>query len=158
MTHCLTEEGTPSILAHFPSERRSKRSIVNGRVYKRNGTGREPQPKEESAGRPEIGQCLILHHSRLYSMSLSRRILSRFQCDRRSKRDAEKRERRGDGLHKRKRTVKEGLIGLSLRLHFSIQLECSARREKKCPVRMRGAPFKLSVRHGRIICMCVIHI
>ena len=97
MTHCLTEEGTPSILAHFPSERRSKRSTVNGRVYKGNGTGREPQPKEESAGRPEIGQCLIFHHSRLYSMLFSRRILSRFQCDRRSKRDAEKEGTTGRG-------------------------------------------------------------
>ena len=132
---------------------------MNGRVYQGNGTGRGPQPKEESAGRPEIGQCLILHHSRLYSMSLSRRILSRFQCERRGKRDAEKEERISTGRGpKRKRRVNEGLIGLSLRLHFSIQLECSARREKKCPVRMRGAPFKLSVRHGRIICMCVIHI
>ena len=58
MPHCLTEGGTPSILAHFLSERRSKRSIVNGRVYKENGTGREPQPKEESAACRTQGEQL----------------------------------------------------------------------------------------------------
>ena len=51
------EEGTPSILAHF-LERRSKRSIVNGRVYKGNGTGREPQPKEESGACRTQGEQL----------------------------------------------------------------------------------------------------
>ena len=58
MPHCLTEGGTPSILAHFLSERRSKWSIVNGRVYKENGTGREPQPKEESAACRTQGEQL----------------------------------------------------------------------------------------------------
>ena len=101
---------------------------MNGRVYKGNGTGRGPQPKEESAGRPEIGQCLILHHSQLYNMLFSGRILSRFQCERRGKRDAEKEERISTGRGpKRKRRVNEGLIGLSLRLHFSTHPSSSCR-------------------------------